>query len=171
MNENEQSLITIINENKPGMLSKITGYCGENGINIEKLVISAFKTDNLLHRIIMYVTGNRARINSLIDGFLDIDGVVSVNNFVSLNYIERELMLLKINTDDECFEDIKKIAEKYSAKTILANRNINIFQFVEKNDIIEEITIKIEKFRDASVEILKTGIVATNLEKIEMDDE
>ncbi|MDR0423208.1 MAG: acetolactate synthase small subunit [Rickettsiales bacterium] len=164
--ENEKSLLTVINENKPGMLSKITGYCGQNGINIEKLVISAFKSDDSLHKIIMYVSGNRNRINGLVDGFLSIDGVVSASNFMSSLYLERELMLIKVNSNDVKIPEITEIIGQFQGKTILMNRDVTIFQINDKTDIVDEITREIEKLEIENIEISKSGVLATSLSRI-----
>jgi acetolactate synthase-1/3 small subunit len=164
-NEIENSLITLIVKNKPGMLAKICGYCGENDINIEKLVLSNFKSDNVDHRIVMYVVGNRVRVNSLVNGFLQIEGVLEASNFQANNYIERELVLVKIATNDDGIPKLMDLVNEYEGKTILVNREITIFQLTNDEEKNSEFTERIEAIK-LNVEILKTGVVATSLARI-----
>lgn len=162
-NENEKSLITLLIQNKKGVLVKIAGFCTENGMNIEKLVMSSFKSDNKEQKIIMYVTGNRARINSLIETFKTIKEVIDAKNFQSNTYLERELVLVKIKSNSPYLPKITDLVSEYDGRTILVKDKIILFQFTNEEDKNDELTKRIENITD-DIEILKTGIVATSLD-------
>jgi acetolactate synthase-1/3 small subunit len=163
--ESEKSLLTVVNENKPGMIGRVCSYCGTNNINIEKLVVSDFKTDQSLQKMIMYVTGNRARIDSLVDGFKTIEGIVGASNFMANLYLERELMLIKVDSSEEKIPEITQIISEYEGKTILMNRDISIFQINDKTETIDSVVREIEKFNIESLEMSKSGVIAMALQK------
>jgi acetolactate synthase-1/3 small subunit len=165
LNENEKSLITLITQNVPGVLAKVCGYCGQNNINIEKLVSSNFKSDNLQQKVIMYVVGDRSRVNLLVDGFLQIPEVVTAANFQANSYMERELMLIKINTNDALLPKVMDLVSEYDGKTILVDMKITIFQFALEEEKNDELTKRLENI-NAKIEILRTGVVATSLSEI-----
>lgn len=162
-NENEKSLISVVIKNVKGSLSKITGYCSENGMNIEKLVLSNFKTNNLEHKVVMYITGDRKRINSLLEGMSKLNVVVRVSNFQANNYIERELILLKVKSNDSNLPKITDLVNEYDGKTIFFRDKVMIFQFTNEEERNNELMERLENL-NADVEILKSGVVATSLD-------
>lgn len=165
INENEKSLVSVIIHNVKGSLSKVTGYCAENNMNIERLVLSNFKTDNQLHRVIMYITGDRKRINSLIDGFKKLEVVVDASNFQANQYLERELMLIKVKSNSEFLPKISDLANEYEGRVILVNDKIMIFQFTNDEEVNEELMKRLELANVKNdIEILKSGVVATSID-------
>lgn len=165
INEDEKSLITVTIRNVKGSLSKVTGYCAENNMNIERLVLSNFKTDNKLHRVIMYITGDRKRINALIEGFKKLEVVVDASNFQANQYLERELMLIKVKSNSEYLPKISDLVNNYGGKTILVNNEIMIFQFTNEEEVNDELMQRLELENISNdVEILKSGVVATSVD-------
>ena len=163
INEDEKSLLSVIIKNVKGSLTKVTSYCAENNMNIERLTLSNFKTDNLECRVILYITGDRQRINSLIEGLKQIDDVVSASNFQANNYIERELILLKVKENNPQLQRIMDLVSEYDGNTILFRNNIIIFQFINNEDKNNELMERLEHISN-EIEILKSGIVATSLD-------
>ena len=161
--EDEKSLITVVIKNVKGSLTKVTGYCSENNMNIERLVLSNFRLDNLEHRVILYITGDRIRINSLLEGLRQIDVVVSATNFQADNYIERELVFIKSREDNPDLPKIMDLVNEYNGSTILFKNNIVIFQFINNEDRTNELMSIIEKM-NTKVELLKSGLIATSLD-------
>lgn len=163
INENEKSLISVIIKNVKGSLTKVTEYCARNNMNIERLVLSNFKLNNLEHRVILYITGDRQRINSLIDGLKQIDVVVSASNFQTNSYIERELILVKVKEDNPQLSRIMDLVNEYNGSTILYKNNIIIFQFINEEEKNIELMERLENLTN-DIEVLKSGLVATSLD-------
>lgn len=166
INESEKNLISVIIHNVKGSLSKITAYCAENNMNIERLVLSNFKTDNQLHRVIIYITGDRKRINSLIDGFKKLDVVVDASNFQANQYLERELMLIKVKSNSEFLPKISDLANGYNGRMILVNDKVMVFQFTNDEETNDELMQRLELANVKNdIEILKSGVVATSADE------
>lgn len=163
INEDEKSLLSVVIRNVKGSLSKVTGYCADHNMNIERLVLSNFKLNNLEHRVILYITGDRQRINSLLDGLRQLDVVVSASNFQANNYIERELILVKVKEDNPHISRIMDLVSDYNGSTILYRNNIIIFQFINEEEKNNELMERLENLSD-DIEVLKSGLVATSLD-------
>ena len=163
INENEKSLLSVVINNVKGSLTKVTGYCAANNMNIERLVLSNFKLNNLQHRVILYITGDRQRINSLLDGLRQLDVVVSASNFQANNYIERELILVKVKEDNPQISRIMDLVSDYNGSTILYRNDIIIFQFINEEEKNNELMERLENLTD-DIEVLKSGLVATSLD-------
>ncbi len=163
INENEKSLLSVVINNVKGSLTKVTSYCAANNMNIERLVLSNFKLNNLQHRVILYITGDRQRINSLLDGLRKLDVVVSASNFQANNYIERELILVKVKEDNPQISRIMDLVSDYNGSTILYRNDIIIFQFINEEEKNNELMERLENLTD-EIEVLKSGLVATSLD-------
>lgn len=163
-NEDERSLISLIIKNVKGVLAQIAGFCSENGINIEKLTISNFKTDTSLQRAILYVSGNRERVNSLMSKFDELDIVVSATNFQADRYVERELVLLKVLDNNPALPKIMDLVSEYDGSTIMFRDRVMIIQFTNEEEKNDELTQRLEATA-TDIEILKSGIVATSLDE------
>lgn len=163
INEDEKSLLSVIVKNVKGSLTKVTSYCAENNMNIERLTLSNFKTDNLECRVILYITGDRQRINSLVEGLRQIDDVVRASNFQANNYIERELILVKVKEENPHLQRIMDLVNEYDGNTILFKNNIVIFQFINDEEKNNELMERLEHITN-DIEILKSGLVATSLD-------
>ena len=101
--------------------------------------------DNLEHRVILYITGDRNRINSLVDGLKELDVVVSASNFQSNKYIERELMLVKAKTESPYLPKITDLVNDYNGRTIYMNDEVMIFQFTNDEESNNELMQRLEK--------------------------
>lgn len=164
LNENEKSLITLTILNVKGVLAKIATFCSDNNINIEKLTISTFKTETSLQRAVLYVTGNRVRVNTVVEKLKTLDIIKYAYNFQTSNYIERELMIVKILDTDPSFSRIMDLVNEYSGNTILFKGHVVILQFINEEEINNELTQRLENLSQ-NIEILKSGLVATSLDE------
>lgn len=163
INTDEKSLVSLIIENVKGSLSKVAAYCADNNMNIERLVLSNFKTNNKQHRIIMYISGDRTKIDHLVNNLKKLNVVIKVTNFQASKYLERELMLVKIKTDSKYSSMVSDLANNYGGRTILVNDEVIIFQFTNDENTNNELMQKLENISD-DIEILKSGVVATSLD-------
>jgi len=163
VDENEKSLLSVVIKNVAGSLAKVTGYCAQNNMNIERLVLSNFKTDGMEQKVILYITGDRNRINSLVDGLKQIDVVVEASNFQANNYIERELILVKVKNNNPQMQRIMDLVSEYDGNTVLFRNNLVIFQFINSEDKNSELMERLEHIT-SDIDIIKSGIVATSLD-------
>jgi acetolactate synthase-1/3 small subunit len=111
--------VSILVENKSGVLARISALFAARGFNITSLSVSETE-DTTISRITIVVKGNKLileqitkRLNKLVD-------VIEVNDFSSVGYyIERELALIKINAVNKTLRDeIIRLAGIFKAKII-----------------------------------------------------
>jgi len=163
--DNRKTLISMIIRNMAGVLSKISNVCSENSINIDKLTISNFKTDNYAEqRAIMSVECSNEELESLLEKLKDTGTIVRYYVYKPGNYIQRELFLLKIKADNKRIEDIIELANEYHGQNIYyVESDIMIFQFANDEEKNVEFMKKLEELTD-DAEILQSGLVAVSFD-------
>jgi acetolactate synthase-1/3 small subunit len=162
--EGQKSLVSILADNKKGMLAKITAFFAENDMNIESLTLSPADIENKVHRTTAYISGDRSKIDALCKEMEKIDGVQKVINFMTNSFIERELGLVKVKVKDASISKITDLVNQHLGETIFINSKIMICQIKETEEKVSKFMIEIKKLTD-DVEILRTGIVATSLDE------
>jgi acetolactate synthase-1/3 small subunit len=90
------TLVCIV-QDKHGVLTRITGLCTRRGFNIDNLSVGHSEREGL-SRVTLVVPANLEQINLLTSQIETLVNVISVGNVSSLPCVERELVLVKLNT-------------------------------------------------------------------------
>ena len=157
----QKSLISLLVKNEKGVLAKISELISEAGINIEKLVASSVDMESKVSKIIFYLTGDRKTVDDFFKKHVEtLQEVISVNNFMTNNnFVEKELLMVKLFQNNVNFSEINNIISLYEGKIIYINGKIIVYQIISDSDKIDDIIKKIY-FLTKDIEISRTGIVA-----------
>lgn len=162
--------ISVLVENQPGVLSRISGLFSRRGFNIDSLAVGV-TDDPTVSRVTIIVDGNdytveqvEKQLNKLID-------VIKVKCLNADELIARELVILKVCATGEKRAEIMTIAEITKAEIIdistttmtlqLADTYQNILRFEEilkPYGVVEEVrtgTIAIQKGAESITKALK----------------
>jgi len=162
-NSNQKSLVSILAKNEKGVLSKLTTFFANHDMNIESLTLSSADIDNKIQRTTAYITGDRNKIGELCKDMERLEGVNKVTDFMSDNFLERELGLLKIKITNPDMPEITELVNENNGETIFVNSKIMIFQIEEEQEKIDSFMRKAKNV-SKDIEILRTGIVATPID-------
>lgn len=165
-NGNEKMLVSMIIKNVGGVLSKISNDCFENDINIERLTISEFQSSkNKNQKAIMLLQANKKQIDTLLKNLKKKKLVSSYYIFDPYSSIERELMMIKVDSKNSKYEKLIAIFNEYKVENIYSSQgNQMVFQFCGSEIRNNELMSRLEKITD-EIEILKSGIVAITINK------
>ncbi len=149
--------ISVLVENKFGVLSEISGLFSSRGFNIKSLTVGETE-DPTISRMTIVTSGDdkiieqvKKQLNKLID-------TIKVNDLSDLPYIERELAFVKINVKGKNRSEILDIANIFRAKAVdLGPKTITI-EITGKTDKIDAFTEMVKPF--GLVEVVRTGKVA-----------
>lgn len=163
-NENEKILVSMIIKNVEGVLSKISNDCFENDINIERLTISEFQSSkNKNQKAVMLLQANKKQIDTLLKNLKKKKLVSSYYIFDPYSSIERELMMIKVDSKNSKYEKLVGIFNEYKVENIYSSQgNQMVFQFCGSEIRNNELMSRLEKITD-EIEILKSGIVAITI--------
>ena len=118
--------ISILVENKFGVLARIAGLFSGRGFNIDTLNVGPM-LDNKFSRITTTIIGDDAALDQAIKQVYKLINVVEVTDFSSGQATERELVMLKVNASSGQCSEIMQVCDIFRAKIIdVAPDSMNI---------------------------------------------
>ena len=149
--------ISILVENKFGVLARIAGLFSGRGFNIDTLNVGPM-LDNKFSRITTTIIGDDAALDQAIKQVYKLINVVEVTDFSSGQATERELVMLKVNASSGQRSEIMQVCDIFRAKIIdVALDTMNIEMTGNANKV-EAFLNLIEPF--GIVEMARTGNLA-----------
>ena len=111
-------IISLLVENESGALSRISGLFSARGYNIESLTVATTEDPTLSRMTIVSVGDDRIieqitkQLNKLVD-------VVKLQDFTEGNFIEREMMFVKVRAAGESQRsEVKRLSDIFRARII-----------------------------------------------------
>lgn len=157
MNQEERHTISILVDNEPGVLSRVAGLFSGRGFNIASLNV-AETLESELSRITL-VSYGVAQIQEQINKQLrKLVNVVKVTDFSDSDCVEREMALVKVQSDAEHRAEVLRIADIFRCKVVDVSPNDYTIEVTGNRGKIEAL---IDLLRPVgSLEIARTGVIA-----------
>jgi len=149
--------ISVLVENKFGVLSRISGLFSGRGYNIESLSVN--KTlDPDISIMTIVTTGDEAIIEQIIKQLRKLVNVLRVRDVSQMEHIEREMMLVKIKTEKTTRSEIFNIVNTFRGKTIDITNNSLVVEITgEKSKLMAFVKV-CEPY--GIIEVARTGAIA-----------
>ena len=154
-------VISVLVENKAGVLVRIAGLFSARGFNIDSLTVGETE-DPTISRMTIVVKGDdktleqvKKQLNKLID-------TINVKDFAKKEFIDRELMLFKVSINEKTKAKVKDIVEKSKGKIIKTAKGYIIVEAVGDENHIKTLLSSLEKY--GVTEITRTGRLAMGLD-------
>jgi acetolactate synthase-1/3 small subunit len=149
--------ISILVENRFGVLSRIAGLFSARGYNIESLTV-ARSSDPGLSRITMVVRCTPLQVQQLLKQANKLLDTVEITDLSESNYIDRELILVRVHAPQTKRTTLLTEAEIFRARVVSATPETYVFEVTGD-------TGKVEAFLDVVRpygidEMVRTGKVA-----------
>ena len=150
-------LLSALVQNQPGVLAHISGMLASRGFNIDSLAVGETENPNL-SRMTFVVHGTNEDLEQFRKQLDKVITVVGVQDISSENFIERDLMLIKVHAVPAQRVEITLLVEMFRGKVV----------DVSPDSLIIEISgqeTKVEAFIDLMrpygiVELARTGRIA-----------
>ena len=150
-------IISILVENKFGVLARIAGMFSGRGFNIETLNVGPM-TDTDYSRITATIIGDSSALDQAIKQVSKLVNVLEVTEFSKGQATERELLMLKIKFEPNQRTEIVQICDIFRAKIIdVAPKSVNIEMTGNPNKIKAFLNL-VEPYE--IIEMARTGGVA-----------
>ena len=133
--------IAILLQNESGALTRVASMFSTRGYNIDSLSVAP--TDNpSISRLTLVTEGSDEVIGQITKQLYKLIDVVDVLDISQHDHIERELMMIKLKTNDDKEDAIKTVLYDYSA-TIVNDKDrlliIEVMADTAKNDELLEL--------------------------------
>ena len=149
--------ISVIVENRPGVLNKITALFSKRAFNIDSLAVGVTDDPTLSRITIIVDSGNSVveqvekQLNKLVD-------VVKVRVLNERSMIGRELLLIKVNATVTTRPDIMTICDICGAKVVDITANTLTIEISAASDRVESFEEMMRPF--GILETARTGMIA-----------
>jgi len=110
-------IISILLENEPGALSRVSGLFSARGYNIESLTVAPTE-DATLSRMTIVTSGSEEIVEQITKQLNKLIEVVKVVDLSDGPHIERELMLVKVRAAGKDREEMKRMADIFRGRII-----------------------------------------------------
>ena len=143
-------VIALLMENQPGALSRVVGLFSQRGYNIETLIVAP-TTDPTLSRLTMSTTGDEKIVQQITKQLDKLIDVVTVADLGESDFVETELMLVKLNRSSITSDEINKL----EGKVVFEDNEIINLQFFGEPDKLDKLVKELNN-KDA-LEIVRSG--------------
>jgi acetolactate synthase I/III small subunit len=149
--------ISVLVENKFGVLTRVAGLFSGRGYNIDTLNVAPTHDPNT-SRMTIVTRGDDATLEQIVKQLNKLVDVLEVLDFREGEYVDRELLLVKVSVDSQTRAEVMQITDIFRAKIV----------DVQPKSLTIEITgdeSKVEKFLELMksfgiAELTRTGKVA-----------
>lgn len=158
-----QHIISILVENKFGVLSRVSGLFSGRGFNIESLSVGP-TLDPTVSMMTIVTQGDDRIVEQITKQLNKLVDVIKVVDLTEKEYVERETALIKINTRVEDRAEALRVADIFRAKIVDSTPNTYT---IEITGDVKKIGAIINLLRPLGIkELIRTGRIAIAREEV-----
>ncbi len=154
-------VISVLLENKPGALLRVTGLLSARGYNIESLTV-ARTLDPTLSRMSIVVDVDPALRAQVIKQMNKLVNVLQAMDLTEAPAVARELVLLRVRAAMSSRTSILKEAEIFGARVVDSSTEGFALEVTGEVEKLEEFIDIMRAYGD--IEVTRSGLVAVSLE-------
>ena len=158
-NDIRKHTLSVLVENRPGVLARVSGLFARRGYNIDSLAVSA--TENpTISRMTMVTMGDDRHLEQVIKQLDKLIDVINVFDHTGDDLIEREISLIKIKATVKNRSEIMQIASVFKAEiaSISSREQTMILELTGDSNKVDAFLETLSKF--SILEMVRTGTVA-----------
>jgi acetolactate synthase-1/3 small subunit len=150
-------VLSILVENKPGVLTRITGLFARRGFNIDTLAVGP-TDDESLSRITLTLDGALHPIDQVTKQLHKLVNVLKIRDLEPDEALSRELALFKVSADGGSRSEVMQICEIFRAKIVDVSKRSVVVEVTGTRDKIEAFEGLVRPF--GLIEMVRTGEIA-----------
>src|SRR6478609_6138633 len=147
-------ILSILVENKPGVLTRIAGLFARRGFNIDTLAVGP-TDDPTLSRITLTLDGALHPIDQVTKQLHKLVNVIKIRDLEPEDTVARELALFKVSADSDSRAEIMQFTDIFRGKVIDVSKRSVTIEITGTDDKIEAFERMIRPF--GLVEMVRTG--------------
>src|SRR5678810_1217958 len=114
---NMRHTISVLVENKFGVLTRVAGLFSGRGYNIDTLNVAP-TADPTASRMTIVTRGDDATLEQIVKQLNKLADVMKVQDFREGEFIDRELVLVKVSVDSKTRAEVMQITDIFRAKIV-----------------------------------------------------
>src|SRR5947208_7624719 len=150
-------VLSVLVENKPGVLSRIAGLFARRGFNIDTLAVGPTE-DESVSRMTITLDGAAHPIDQVTKQLHKLVNVIKIRDMEPDHTIAREMALFKISADGQTRGEIMQLADIFRGRTIDVSNRTATVEITGTRDKIEAFERMVRPF--GLIEMVRTGEIA-----------
>jgi acetolactate synthase-1/3 small subunit len=150
-------LLSILVENKPGVLTRIAGLFARRGFNIDTLTVGP-TDDEHISRITLTVDGALHPIEQVTKQLHKLVNVLKIKDLDPGETVSRELALFKVAVDASQRTEVLQLCQIFRGKVVDVSRRSLIIELTGTTDKIAAFEAQLRPF--GLIEMMRTGEIA-----------
>ena len=150
-------LLSILVENKPGVLTRVAGLFARRGFNIDTLTVGP-TDDERVSRITLTLDGALHPIDQVTKQLHKLINVLKIRDLEPADTVARELALFKVSVDGPQRGEVMQICEIFRGKVVDVTKRAVIIEVTGTTDKIAAFESMVRPF--GLIEMMRTGEIA-----------
>ena len=149
--------LSVLVENKPGVLARIAGLFARRGYNIDSLAVGPTEHDEVSRMTIVVNVEDSPleQVTKQLNKLVEVIKIVELDGSASVN---RELLLVKVKADADTRGRILDVVELFQAKVVDVSPDTVVIQSMGNVDKLADLRRLLEPF--GIRELVQSGMVA-----------
>jgi acetolactate synthase I/III small subunit len=153
-------VLSLLTENKPGVLARIAGLFARRGFNIDSLAVGP-TDDPSIARFTLTVDGGAHPIDQVTKQLHKLVNVIKVRDLEPQDTVSRELALFKVSCQDgDSRAQVMQFTEIFRGKTVDVSKRSVTVEVTGTDDKIEAFEQMVRPF--GLIEMVRTGEIAVS---------
>ena len=158
--------LSVMVENEPGVLSRVSGHFSGRGFNIRSLNVAPTLEPGVSLMTIV-AEGDDQIIEQIVKQLRKLVPTIRVKDLTEVKSVEREMVLLKVNAEDSKRAEILRIVDIFRCKVVDVSVDELIIEVTGDKGKIKALTNLLTRF--GIKEVARTGAVALK-RSMQIDD-
>ncbi|MBJ7520900.1 MAG: acetolactate synthase small subunit [Solirubrobacteraceae bacterium] len=150
-------VLSILVENKPGVLTRIAGLFARRGFNIETLTVGP-TDDDQISRVTLTVDGALHPIDQVTKQLHKLINVLKIRDLEPEGTVARELALFKVAAEGPARAEVMQVCDIFRGKVVDVTRRSLIVEVTGTTDKVEAFERMVRPF--GLIEMMRTGEIA-----------
>ncbi len=152
-----QHTISVLVENRPGVLTRVAGLFARRGFNIDSLAVGVTE-DPTLSRMTIVVNAAETPLEQITKQLYKLVNVIKIQDLSPKDMVDRELVLFKVNAPPDRRHEIIEVANVFRAKIVDVGKNSVTIEATGASDKVEAMEDLLRAY--GIKELARTGRIA-----------
>ena len=149
--------LSVLLQNKPGALSRVTGLFSGRGFNIESLCV-AETLDSKISSLTLVTRGDDTIIEQITKQLHKLIDVIRVTDVSEGEYVERELVLIRVKAEASTRAEVLRVIDIFRGKVVDVSPTTYTVEITGQESKIKAV---VDILRPIGIkEIIRTGTIA-----------
>lgn len=149
--------ISVLLQNKPGVLSRVTGLFSGRGFNIDSLSV-AETMEKDVSCLTLVTHGDAAIIEQITKQLHKLIDAIKVTDMAEHDHVEREMALIRVKAESETRAEVLRVIDIFRGKVVDVSPKSYVVELTGSKTKVQAI---IDILRPIGIqEIVRTGVIA-----------